>query len=76
MKLIEYYKHFFRPQQVEEYRLISVKEFPIAADKRYRDKRKRCVRYGSLASHEAIFKVEGASLVGWYCTLHVKELKR
>ena len=56
--------------------LISVKEFPIPeVGKRQQDKRKRCVLCGNLASHEAIFRVQGASLVEWYCGAHVKRLK-
>jgi ribosomal protein S27AE len=56
--------------------LVSLKEFPIPeTNRRQKDRRKRCVKCGILASHEAVFKVEGASLVEWYCTLHVKELK-
>ncbi|MDQ6668591.1 MAG: hypothetical protein M3Y53_10260 [Thermoproteota archaeon] len=55
--------------------LVSLKEFPIPVTTRHKDRRKRCVKCGSLASHEAVFKVEGASLVEWYCTLHVKGLK-
>jgi putative exporter of polyketide antibiotics len=55
--------------------LISVKEAPIPeVEKRQKDRRRRCVFCGSLASHEAVFKVQGASLVEWYCSLHVKGL--
>jgi hypothetical protein len=58
--------------------LISVKEFPIPGEKiiRQKDRRRRCILCGSLASHEAVFKVEGASLVERYCTLHIKGLKK
>ncbi len=56
--------------------LISVKEFPVSeVGSRQKDKRKRCVLCGNLASHEAIFRVQGASLVEWYCGAHVKRLK-
>ncbi len=56
--------------------LISVKEFPVPeVGRRQKDKRKRCVFCGNLASHEAIFRVQGASLVEWYCGAHVKRLK-
>ena len=33
---------------------------------------RRCVFCDNLASHEAIFSVQGASLVEWYCGAHVK----
>ncbi|MGB7953823.1 MAG: hypothetical protein WCF23_07560 [Candidatus Nitrosopolaris sp.] len=58
--------------------LISLKEFAIHEEKivRQKDRRRTCVFCGTLASHEVIFRVEGASLVEWYCTLHVKELKK
>jgi hypothetical protein len=56
--------------------LISVEEFPIPeAGSRQKDKRKRCVFCGNLASHEAVFKVKGASVVERYCSLCVKGLK-
>ncbi|MGB7954574.1 MAG: hypothetical protein WCF23_11395 [Candidatus Nitrosopolaris sp.] len=58
--------------------LISLKEFPIREEKivRQKDRRRTCVFCGNLVSHEAIFRVEGASLVEWYCTLHIKELEK
>ena len=56
--------------------LISVEEFPIPeVGKRQKDKRKRCVFCGNLATHVAVFNVEGASLVERYCNVCVKELK-
>jgi hypothetical protein len=56
--------------------LISLKEFPIPEEgNREKDRRKRCVLCGSLATHEAVFKVEGASLLDWYCREQVKGLK-
>jgi hypothetical protein len=56
--------------------LISVKEVPIPElPNRQKDRRKRCVSCRSLASHEAVFKVQGASLIEWYCSMHVKGLK-
>ena len=56
--------------------LISVKEFPVPeVRKRQKDRRKRCVFCGNLATHVAVFNVEGASLVEWYCGAHVKRLK-
>jgi hypothetical protein len=56
--------------------LISVQEFPIPeVGKRQKDKRKRCVFCGNLATHVAVFNVEGASLVERYCNVCVKELK-
>jgi hypothetical protein len=55
--------------------LISLKEFPVPEEgNREKDRRKRCALCGSLATHEAVFKVEGASLVEWYCSLHFKGL--
>ncbi|MDP9290182.1 MAG: hypothetical protein M3P08_18590 [Thermoproteota archaeon] len=47
----------------------------ISASSRQKDKRKRCVFCGNLATHVAVFNVEGASLVEWYCGAHVKRLK-
>ena len=56
--------------------LISVEEFPIPeVGRRQKDKRKRCVFCGNLATHVAVFNVEGASLVERYCNVCVKELK-
>ena len=56
--------------------LISIEEFPIPeGGKRQKDKRKRCVFCGNLATHVAVFNVEGASLVERYCNVCVKELK-
>ena len=56
--------------------LISIEEFPIPeVGKRQKDKRKRCVFCGNLATHVAVFNVEGASIVEWYCGAHVKRLK-
>ena len=56
--------------------LISLKEVHIPElPYRQKDRRKRCIFCGSLASHEAVFKVEGASLVEWYCSMDVKRLK-
>ena len=56
--------------------LMSVKEFPVPeVGRRQKDKRKRCVLCGNLASHEAIFRVQGASLVERYCNICVKKLK-
>jgi hypothetical protein len=56
--------------------LISLKAFPVPeVSSRQKDKRKRCVLCGNLASHEAIFRVQGASLVEWYCGALVKRLK-
>ena len=57
--------------------LISVKEVPIPElPRRQKDKRRRCVSCGNLASHEAVFKVQGASLVEWYCSMHVEGLNK
>ena len=57
--------------------LLSLKEVPIPElPHRQKDRRKMCVFCGSLASHEAVFKVQGASLVEWYCSVHVKGLKK
>jgi hypothetical protein len=57
--------------------LISVKEVPIPElPHRQKDRRRRCVSCGSLASHEAVLKVQGASLVEWYCSMHVEGLKK
>lgn len=57
--------------------LISVKEILIPdLPQRQKDRSKRCVSCGSLASHEVVFKVQGASLVEWYCSMHVKALKK
>jgi hypothetical protein len=65
-----------RSRPCMEKTLISVEEFPIPeVGNRQKDKRKRCVFCGNLASHEAIFKVEGASVVERYCSVCVKGLK-
>ena len=58
--------------------LISLKEVPIREEKniRQKDRRRTCIFCGNLGSHEAVYKVEGASLVEWYCSLHVKALKK
>ena len=65
-----------RSRSCMEKTLISVEEFPIPeVGKRQRDRRKRCALCGNLASHAAVFKVEGASLVEKYCNVCVKGLK-
>ena len=65
-----------RSRPCMEKTLISIEEFPIPeVGKRQKDKRKRCVFCGNLASHEAVFKVEGASVVEKYCNRCVKELR-
>jgi hypothetical protein len=65
-----------RSRSCMEKTLISVEEFPIpAVGKRQRDRRKRCSLRGNLATHAAVFKVEGASLVERYCNVCVKGLK-
>jgi hypothetical protein len=56
--------------------LISVTEFPVPeVGRRQIDKRKRCVFCGNLATHVAVFNVEGASLVERYCSVCIKGLK-
>ncbi len=65
-----------RSRPCMEKTLISVEVIPIPdVGNRQKDKRKRCVFCGNLASHEAIFKVEGASVVERYCSVCVKGLK-
>ena len=65
-----------RSRPCMEKTLISIEEFPIPeVGKRQKDKRKRCVFCGNLATHVAVFNVEGASLVERYCNVCVKELK-
>ena len=65
-----------RSRSCMEKTLISVEEFPIPeVGNRQKDKRKRCVFCGNLATHVAVFNVEGASIVEWYCGAHVKRLK-
>ena len=56
--------------------LISIEESPIPEEgNRQKDKRKRCVFRGNLATYVAVFDVEGASLVERYCNKCVKELR-
>ena len=56
--------------------LISLKEFPVPeVGRRQKDRRKRCVFCGNLATHVAVFNVEGASLVERYCSVCIKGLK-
>lgn len=65
-----------RSRSCMEKTLISVEEFPIPeVGKRQRDRRKRCALCGNLATHAAVFKVAGASLVERYCSVCVKGLK-
>jgi hypothetical protein len=57
--------------------LISIEEIPILEEgNRQKDMRKRCVFCGNLATHVAVFNVEGASLVERYCNKCVKELRQ
>ena len=56
--------------------LISDDEFPIPEEaRRQKDKRKRCVLCGNLATYSAVFRVEGASLVERYCSVCIKGLR-
>ncbi|MDQ6666754.1 MAG: hypothetical protein M3Y53_00840 [Thermoproteota archaeon] len=67
---------FDRSRPSMEKTLISVEELPIPeVGTRQRDKRKRCASCGNLATHVAVFKVEGASLVERYCNVCIKGLK-
>ena len=41
----------------------------------HRDKTKFCAHCGDVATQEAFFKVEGASLIEKYCDICVKKIK-
>jgi hypothetical protein len=41
----------------------------------YKDKRKFCAHCGNVATQEALFEVEGASLIEKYCDICVKKIK-
>ena len=65
-----------RSRPCMEKTLIPVKEFPIPeVGNRQKDKRKRCVFCDNLATHVAVFNVEGASLVERYCSVCINGLK-
>jgi len=41
----------------------------------HRDKTQFCANCGNVATQEALFKVEGASLIEKYCDICVKKIK-
>jgi hypothetical protein len=53
-----------------EKRLISLRPFT-----EHRGKTKSCADCGNVATQEALFEVEGASLIEKYCDICVKKIK-
>jgi hypothetical protein len=53
-----------------EKRLISLRPFT-----EHRGKTKFCAHCGNVATQEALFEVEGASLIEKYCDICVKKIK-
>jgi hypothetical protein len=53
-----------------EKRLTSLRPFT-----KHRDKTKFCAYCGNIATQEALFKVDGASLIEKYCDICVKKIK-
>ena len=53
-----------------EKRLTSLRPFTA-----HRDKTKFCAHCGNVASQEALFGVEGASIIEKYCDICVKKIK-
>jgi len=51
-------------------RLTSLRPFT-----KHRDKTKFCALCGNIATQEALFKVDGASLIEKYCDVCVKKIK-
>ena len=59
-----------RDENQIEKRLTSLR--PITE---HRDKTQFCANCGNVATQEALFKVEGASLIEKYCDICVKKIK-
>ena len=59
-----------RDENQMEKRLTSLRPFT-----EHRDKRKFCSHCGNVATQEALFEVEGASLIEKYCDICVKKIK-
>jgi hypothetical protein len=53
-----------------EKRLTSLRPFTA-----HRDKTKFCAHCGNVATQEALFEVEGASIIEKYCDICVKKIK-
>jgi hypothetical protein len=53
-----------------EKRLTSLRPFT-----KHRDKTKFCAYCGNIVTQEALFKVDGASLIEKYCDICVKKIK-
>jgi hypothetical protein len=59
-----------RDENQMEKRLTSLRPFTA-----HRDKTKFCADCGNVATQEALFQVDGASLIEKYCDICVKKIK-